>query len=204
MTNAAETAARQTMLPLDHPILQDIRALAAARDHRLGRGMTGEASITLVSALSIKKHLEGRPVRPVSERIAEHLVTIADQPDPGTPVVPVPARNRTTPMAGKVTEVGYYLHDGSFYKVVRAVHGSGHLYAKRLSPEQGEWIVIRGAISQLRASEKATIEQITEYCSQLEFTPQMKLYGRCTLCARVLTDEDSIRNKVGPGPHRYV
>lgn len=108
---------------------------------------------------------------------------------------------RRVPEADRPQEAGYFLHEGRMYKVVRAIYGSGHLYTKRLDEARGEWIKAPGMTSYLREDQRMTEAQAIEYSRKLEITPEMKIYGKCTLCGRPLTDETSIANKVGPGPH---
>lgn len=79
----------------------------------------------------------------------------------------------------------------NIYKVQRAVHGSGHLYAKVLDPETGEWIIARGAVTELRAGKGTalTLDRAKELGH---------LYGRCISCGRTLTNESSIEAGIGP------
>ena len=100
-----------------------------------------------------------------------------------------------------VTEAGMYRHGETIFKVQKAVHGSGHLYAKRLVP--GEWQEVAGerlvspatfeyapgALKTLAAEDRLTVEQAKEYGA---------LYGTCIVCGRTLTDEKSIAAGIGP------
>jgi hypothetical protein len=106
------------------------------------------------------------------------------------------------PEADRVQAEGYILHDGTLYKVVRAIYGSGSLYAKKLDLQAGGFVIAKGMMSYLRESERITEEQAIKYGQALEITPEMGIYGKCLICGRPLTDEESIRNKVGPGPHK--
>ncbi len=116
------------------------------------------------------------------------------------------ASHQRAPAAERLSgedDEGYYLHDSRMYKVATSQYGAsqGHLFARRLNEQTGDWERAQGMTSYLRRSEKVTLEQAIEFGRQLEVTPQMALYGRCWICKRVLTDEESIRNRVGPGPH---
>lgn len=82
---------------------------------------------------------------------------------------------------------GMYLKDGRIFKVQRAVHGSGHLYAKELV--DGSFVYAGGMFRQLDSSHAMTLEQAKEYGA---------LYGVCCACARTLTDEASIEAGIGP------
>lgn len=110
-----------------------------------------------------------------------------------------------------VTE-GWYKVGETIYKVQRAVHGSGNLYAKELVTEElmreelndaqlaaleadpskkfysGSWEYARGAIRQIRGDQKLSIEDCLQFG---------KLYGVCVRCARTLTKEESIARGMG-------
>lgn len=73
------------------------------------------------------------------------------------------------------------------FKVQKAVHGSGHLYAKELV--DGSFVYAQGAIRMLSADTKMTLEDAKAYGV---------LYGVCCVCARTLTDEASIEAGIGP------
>jgi len=111
------------------------------------------------------------------------------------PVAPVVAPVTPGPVAAPVATLveGVYLHDGLVYKVQAAVHGSGHLYAKRLVVDEaggkGRFEYIKGMIRQLQPEEKMSLEQAREYGA---------LYGVCCVCGAVLTDERSIERGIGP------
>lgn len=108
--------------------------------------------------------------------------------------------------------------DGTIYKVQRAVHGSGHLYAKQLvahrecdghestdgpignvvycdgtcAPEaETEWKFefAPGALRLLSEDTKLTLEDAKQFGV---------VYGSCVVCGRTLTDEKSIAAGIGP------
>lgn len=114
-----------------------------------------------------------------------------------------PARTaRTT----RVTEDGLYrTPQGEIYKVQIAVHGSGRLYAKKLTKldeprelKRGtrthEFVRAPGAITQLTPAMKMTMDEM----KQLGSDPQSQLYGTCCNCGMMLTDETSIAEGLGP------
>jgi hypothetical protein len=93
------------------------------------------------------------------------------------------------PRRDVVTEAGFYEHDGAVYKVQVAVHGSGRLYAKRLDTATGRFEYVAGALRALSADERMSLDQAAALG---------RLYGRCVVCGRTLTDEDSIEAGIGP------
>jgi len=77
----------------------------------------------------------------------------------------------------------------TYFKVQVAVHGSGRLYAKRLTTD-GVFVHAPGAIKDIREhGRKMSLEEAKE-CG--------KLYGTCVRCGRTLTDENSIEAGIGP------
>lgn len=103
----------------------------------------------------------------------------------------------------KITSDGMYRLDGEVYKVQVAVHGSGHLYAKRLvidapavrdahgnitRPGQAHYERDHTAIAKLRDEHRMTVADAKGFGD---------LYGMCMRCAATLTDEDSIAMGMG-------
>lgn len=84
-------------------------------------------------------------------------------------------------------DVGMYKVGEAIYKVQRAVHGSGHLYAKRLTEDGFEYEA--GAIRKIRASDRLTLDEAKAYG---------KVTGQCCVCGRTLTNESSIEAGIGP------
>lgn len=80
------------------------------------------------------------------------------------------------------------------FKVQKAVHGSGHLYAKRLVAGEGYGSKARfeyapGALKVLSVDTLMTLEEAKAWGA---------LYGTCCVCGRTLTDEGSIEAGIGP------
>lgn len=75
------------------------------------------------------------------------------------------------------------------FKVQRAVHGSGRLYAKQLLVEGGWDYVGTAPFRWLSEATVLTLEKAQEYG---------QLYGICCCCGATLTNEDSIRRGIGP------
>ncbi len=82
---------------------------------------------------------------------------------------------------------GMYRMNGRIFKVQRAIHGSGHLYAKELTENGFEFA--SGMVRHLNSTHKMTLAQAKEYGA---------LYGTCCACGIALTDERSIAAGIGP------
>ena len=94
----------------------------------------------------------------------------------------------TRPAAAKpepATE-GMYRKDGVIYKVVRAIHGSGRLYAQRLDGET--FTKADGMINRLTQADRMTVAEAAEYGA---------LYGRCVRCQTELTKDKSFKRGMG-------
>lgn len=100
-------------------------------------------------------------------------------------------------------EAGMYRKGGVVYKVQRAVHGSGNMYAKALvyfdengyeakaAGDGGGWKFIyqQGAINMLSPEDMMSLEEAQEFG---------RIYGVCCRCGAMLTDENSIEAGIGP------
>lgn len=106
----------------------------------------------------------------------------------GTPAPGQPAVATVAPPEGI-----HYLRDGAdivLYKVQRAVHGSGKLYAKVLRPATESWEYAgRGPLANLSDATLLDYETAKQFGA---------LYGVCGRCGRTLTDEGSIMLGIGP------
>lgn len=147
----------------------------------------------------------GTQTENLSKREASALITAlkAAPYRPRETTASVPAPNRAS--ASQELEAGIYLCDGTVYKVQRAVHGSGYMYAKKLTALDEPYTkMVRGketkvthefvyaGIAPLR---KLTAEMRMDLAQAIEFGA---VYGVCVRCARTLTDEKSIERGIGP------
>lgn len=102
-----------------------------------------------------------------------------------------------------------YKYDGDIYKVQKAVHGSGNLYAKKLVVLDGGYEVqsgegwrggrltkvtvsfeyAPGIFNKLSEDDRLSLEEAREFGA---------LYGTCCVCGRLLTNELSIALGIGP------
>lgn len=83
-------------------------------------------------------------------------------------------------------EIGMYRVNGEIFKVQQS-RESGRLYAKRLTEDGFEYAA--GAIRRIKASDRMTLEEAKEYGQAT---------GTCCNCGRTLTNEESIRDGIGP------
>jgi len=87
---------------------------------------------------------------------------------------------------------GMHKVNDTVYKVQRAVHGNGRVYAKQLtvlSTGEFQFEYAPGAIRFLTQDTRMSVEDAAAFGH---------LYGRCVQCGRTLTDEDSIARGIGP------
>lgn len=103
-------------------------------------------------------------------------------------------RHNECPAVEVLPEVtdGFYSVDGTIYKVQEGTT-SGNLYAKRES--DGRFDYAPGGIGVIA---KALADGTGAPLSKEDAAAWGKLYGRCVMCSRTLTDEDSIAAGIGP------
>lgn len=101
----------------------------------------------------------------------------------------------------KEIEAGFYVIDQQVYKVQRAVHGNGRMYAKILRVgEDG-----RGRFEYDPAATQGVISQIDPAKHTLSRESAKELgpvYGVCIRCGAPLTEDDSIERMMGPVCYR--
>lgn len=90
----------------------------------------------------------------------------------------------STPTASKI---GFYVVNAGTFKVIKAKNGD-HEYALKLT-EDGEWEYAAGVIKHLRPETKMTLEFAAAYGRRT---------GRCIICSRTLTKQESIDAGIGP------
>lgn len=134
----------------------------------------------------------------ISKKDASAMITdLLNSPKVAAPVKPGTSE---TPKPAEITEGMYRvsLDNGpkmTIYKVQRAVHGSGNLYAKRLmvddsvTPADVWFEYAAGVVRRLRPEHKMSLEDAKRFGA---------LYGTCCVCGRTLTDEKSIEAGIGP------
>lgn len=146
---------------------------------------TSEASIAASAALAGARSLwrkNGGLNKATASLVIEYLLAAPKKVE--EPAAPAPAATGVVEGMHKVGD--------TIYKVQRAVHGSGHLYAKVLhQDEDGSWHFeyAAGAIMRLSADTLMPLEEAKRFG---------QLYGVCCVCGRTLTDETSIAEGIGP------
>lgn len=81
--------------------------------------------------------------------------------------------------------VGMYMHEGKVYRVKRSE--AGHLYASELVGRKFQFA--RGMMRVLQPEDRMTLEQAKAYGVE---------YGVCCVCGRLLTNEVSVAEGIGP------
>lgn len=149
----------------------------------------------MVNKLGAEQDVAQRQAEALAPRQLSELIDRL-KPLPNKPKPPAP---------GAVIEDGMYRnpHTGDIFKVQKAVHGSGNLYAKLLVVDQawerdadGKILVegeahfeyAPGAIRTLQAEWRMNLEQAKQYGA---------LYGVCVRCGKTLTLEASIERAMG-------
>ena len=197
MTTTATTSAWVRVRPDRRPTERQLSFLADL----LGQREALETARPLVTQYEAAV-TTGNLSRPVVSGLITALLAI-----PVTRVVT--ASSAPSPVAVEVEE-GFYTTTAAagtvtVWKVQRAVHGSGRLYAKVLREQQRAWPndgevswkfeYQTGGLSLIaRGLRDGNIEPLT-----LERAQEIgHLYGICCICSATLTDEVSIENGIGP------
>ena len=134
--------------------------------------------------------------------------------------LPRKSNGNSAPVAPAVE--GMHRLDGVIYKVQKAVHGSGNLYAKRLSVKvsctghldfsdpsafDAPWTFCPDATECPNKVVEASFEYAPGAVKKLNESTRMTLaeakewgalYNTCCACGRTLTDETSVENGIGP------
>ena len=100
-------------------------------------------------------------------------------------LLPLPRKPLMNDDGAAVSE-GYFYVEGLIYKV-QAAKASGNLYAKVFSESGYEYAP--GAMRLMASAQRLTLEQAAEAGVKT---------GRCVVCARLLTDPESVAAGIGP------
>jgi hypothetical protein len=97
-----------------------------------------------------------------------------------------------TPKELKMSDIkvtpGFYLVNAGAFKV-RTSKTTGRLYAMKLDTDTGKFEYDKGAIFNLRPETRMTKEQAAAYGHKT---------GRCMICGRELSNEESLKIGIGP------
>lgn len=158
--------ATEKQLNYAHGLLRQREAFGVVHDIEMSNSL--EAAHEYVSTMDF-------------DQVKGFISTMVDQPKRSEKA------NALKPLVGE----GLYQRDGQIYKVQVAVHGSGHLYCKRLEDVEGSrrFVYAPGMLTALRPEDVMTLKEAAEFG---------KLYGFCVRCGRTLTDEASIEAGIGP------
>jgi hypothetical protein len=162
------------------------RALSEIDTIALGRAL--DRGFNTREASDIIQWLQTKPAK----CFVSYLATVAAGPSSPEPM--------DSPEPIEVTD-GMWILGDVIYKVQKAVHGSGRLYAKKLvvskafDSDADDTSEVRfeyapGAVKQLGVGgRKLTLEEAKAFGA---------LYGTCCVCGRTLTNEQSIKDGIGP------
>jgi hypothetical protein len=187
------TAAPVLRFPASHKQINFLLSLSSERGVSLV-GIVCEAD-PMDPSKPYTDPMTGEFVPKIEKRDASAKISVLmASPKPAAPAKPKgPKTTATGP--SEITEGMYQSPEGQIFKVQKAVHGSGHLYAKILQTETDEygmteaWFAYAaGAIRKLKIEWKMTREQAAAFGS---------LYGICCCCSKTLTDENSQHNGYG-------
>jgi hypothetical protein len=170
-------------------------------DRLSGPALASDKQTTLIAKLLDEKEM-GSADRFAAKTALETSLLKSEASAMITWLLAMPRKASPSPTAQpareEITEDGMYrTEDGTIYKVQRAVHGSGQLYAKRLTvvpaiaggEAQVSFDYAPGAVRKLAPSDRMTLAQAKEFGA---------LYGSCCVCGRTLTREESIEAGIGP------
>lgn len=150
--------------------------------------------VAFIRRLVDEKDLTGTPLgTSVEAGLLDDMLAVADKQTASRYIdilMGLP-RKAAAPVATEVPE-GMHRLNGKVFKVQRAVHGSGNLYAKQLVQQDEErWTFdyAPGVIRNLSGDTAMTLEEAKKFGA---------LYGTCCVCARTLTNEESIEAGIGP------
>ena len=148
--------------------------------------MASDKQVAFVTKLLAEKNLA---------MIAELALAIQDSLESGLTkqgasaaidaLLPLPRKPLMNEDGAAVSE-GYFYVEGLIYKV-QAAKSSGNLYAKVFSESGYEYAP--GAMRLMASAQRLTLEQAAEAGVKT---------GRCVVCARLLTDPESVAAGIGP------
>jgi hypothetical protein len=185
-----------------HPTANDVRAcygLAAVEDSprrfpaaAIGPKGTGDQPATEKQVAFIARLAQERgvatPVAGTKKAATAEIERLLALPKAA------PSSHPDSQAKGGTATEGMHKVGDEIFKVQKAVHGSGHLYCKRLVPGEGfgakaTFVYAPGMMKQLSAATKMSLEEAKAFGA---------LYGTCCVCGRTLTDEKSIAAGIGP------
>ena len=145
--------------------------------------------VAFIVRLLTEKNLAGTPYAGLFD--APKDLTVREASSMIDALMPLPRAGGAAGSARSTAPEGMHRIGDAIYKVQKAVHGSGRLYAKRLvrSGESWSFEFAPGMVQRLSESTRMTLTEAREWGA---------LYGTCCACGRTLTDETSIANGIGP------
>jgi hypothetical protein len=181
-TTISKSSASALIDALLHTVYADAKSLRP--EFLPAEPKASDKQIALIVRLGAER---GRTYR--DELLAEMTRSEASELIDG--LVALPRVAQTTGPAAEL-EAGIYRVDDVIYKVQKAVHGSGRMYAKQLvidGPGSAHFEIAPGAIHEITSEHRMSLEEAVSYG---------QLYGVCVRCGATLTDETSIEAGIGP------
>lgn len=182
-------------------MMDEIRALAGRKDHRLGKDMTGIQPLTLVSAKMVLAHLAKCSDR---QSVLDGTVQAATRTAPA----PRPPQGEVLPQLSAFTDIpeGFYAtpcptgsNDLDFWRVTKGKEGTKWAESSFVKRVLGG-----GSGTEIRTEELGNIQQrralvaIREVGTDASKKAFADAIDRCSDCGRMLTDD--VSRSFGKGP----
>ena len=181
--------------------MNQLKAMAATRVHRLAPHMVGETAnqrpLAMPAYQRVMANLTACPLKPGAGRVSADHATATESES--VTIVPEPPAERdpSWPRWLQVGE-GIYFHEGDVYRVYQSKYPPHYWMCKILNKDkaaldQGEprWAKVNGVIAKLRPAHEMTAEQSIRFEADYGITV-------CTICGAELENDESIRIRKGP------
>lgn len=161
----------------------DIQGQIARKAERVNRVATQKQTDYLTSLAAQRDWPKEGPIADIIRAVlAEEVIGAAEASKAIERLLSCPKVEKP-----EVGEEGVYFFQGDYYKVKRAIYGSGKLYSTKFDREMESWSR-GGSVRKLTEQYKLTAEQASEFGH---------LYGQCVSCHLPLTREESIDHGYG-------
>jgi hypothetical protein len=145
-----------------------------------------EKQIDYLLRLSTERDFESLPALAATITEAQQGIVGRQSASTAIDILLTKPRKATMNVDGGAVSEGYFWVNGLIYKV-QAAQSTGNLYAKVFSESGYEYAP--GAMRLMKDAQRLTLEQASEAGVRT---------GRCVVCARTLTDPESVAAGIGP------